>query len=169
MAGLMALSVTMAGSIVTASSATASSSDIVINELMYSELAPASSDFIELYNRGAAPVNISGWSFTSGIALDPASNADGAFPAGTIIPAGGYLVGAADPSAYQGTYGRAANFSFAGSGLSSNGEEVTLRTASATVDANAPVVDDVSYGVAAPWPTSPRGGGPSLELVDPRQ
>lgn len=163
----MAFSVAAAGSTVVASSASAAASDIVINELMYSELAPANSDFIELYNRGASAVDITGWAFTAGIALDPALNPDGAFPAGTTIPAGGYLVGAADPVAYQSTYGRAANFSISGSGLSSNGEQVTLRTASATVDANAPVVDDVTYGVAAPWPTSPRGAGPSLELIDP--
>ncbi|MES2706851.1 MAG: lamin tail domain-containing protein [Verrucomicrobiota bacterium] len=45
-------------------------------------------DWIELYNEGAAPVDLGGWHLT-----DNASNpAKWTFPAGTVIPAGGYRV-----------------------------------------------------------------------------
>src|SRR5262245_6228772 len=58
--------------------------DVVINEMM-TKSCPASCsagyapvdaayEFIELYNRGPDDIDVSGWAFTAGIALDPASN-----------------------------------------------------------------------------------------------
>ena len=66
--------------------------DIVINEIMYhhqptntgSSFAASDVEWIELYNRGAGPVNMSGWKFDDGIGYD--------FPAGTMLASGGYLV-----------------------------------------------------------------------------
>ena len=46
-------------------------------------------EFIELYNKGNSPVDVSAWSFSEGI--------DFYFPGGTIIPPKGYLVIAANP------------------------------------------------------------------------
>ena len=49
--------------------AEAAPTDVVINELMYGPASEIDGDeFLELYNRGAAPVDLSGWSF-SGITL----------------------------------------------------------------------------------------------------
>jgi hypothetical protein len=133
--------------------ASAAPTDVVISELMYHAVDPDPVEFIELANRGTDPVDLSGWSFSAGITL-PAS-----FPAGTAIPGGARLVGTPDPAAFQAQYGFAADFSFAGTSLSNGGEQVTL------VDASAAVVDSVTYDDAAPWPVSPDGAGPSLELI----
>ena len=68
--------------------------DVVINEIMYhpahaeQTVEPVGEEYIELLNTGVAPVSVSGWSFSNGITF--------AFPA-TTIPAGGFLVIAADP------------------------------------------------------------------------
>ena len=150
-------------------SAAADTGDIVINEMM-TKAGPSTDpafEFIELYNRGADPVDISGWAFSSGIALDPALyplNAAGTlrvFPAGTVVPGHAYFVGSSNTAVFTAVTSLTAEFSFAPSGLSSSGETVTL------VDGAGSTVDTVSYAAAAPWPSSPNGTGPSLELVDP--
>lgn len=72
------------------------------------------SDWIELYNNGDVAVDLSGWSLSD----DAADSAKWTFPAGTNIPAGGYLLVLADdpdvviPNA---TYLHA-NFKLGGSG-----------------------------------------------------
>ncbi|HXJ71210.1 MAG TPA: lamin tail domain-containing protein, partial [Candidatus Dormibacteraeota bacterium] len=63
--------------------------DIVINEIMYKPISGSNEDeYVELYNKGASPVNIGGWRFTAGISYK--------FPTNTILAAGGYLVVARD-------------------------------------------------------------------------
>ena len=54
-------------------------------------------EFIELHNPTGAAVDVSNWAFTSGT--------DYTFPAGTIIPAGGYVVVASNPALVQSAYG----------------------------------------------------------------
>ncbi|MDF2093915.1 lamin tail domain-containing protein [Knoellia sp. 3-2P3] len=133
--------------------ASAAPSDIVISELMYHAVDPDPLEFIELANRGSDPVDISGWSFGAGITL-PAP-----FPAGTVVPGGSRVVGAPDAAVFEQRYGFAPDFTFAGTSLSNGGEQVTL------VDDSSAVVDEVTYDDAAPWPVSPDGAGPSLELL----
>ena len=169
-AASVALATAVVGSIVMAAApAAAASSDVVINEMM-TKAGPATDpafEFIELYNRGVDPVDVSGWGFSAGIALDPTLyplNAAGTLrvlPAGTVIPAHSYFVGSSNPGVFSTVTGSSADFSFAPSGLSSSGETVTL------VDGAGATVDTVTYAAAAPWPSSPNGTGPSLELVDP--
>src|SRR5215210_3445448 len=71
--------------------------DVVINEILfrpgvgYPEITDR--EFIELYNADAAPANVSGWRFTRGVTFT--------FPANTTIPAGGYLVVAANLPSFQ--------------------------------------------------------------------
>lgn len=63
--------------------------DVVINEIMYAPLSSKEQDeYVELYNKGTNDVDLSHWRFVDGI--------DYLFPAGTQIPAGGYLVIARD-------------------------------------------------------------------------
>lgn len=126
---------------------------VIINEINYNPARnEIQSEFVELHNPTAAAVDLSGWSFTSGINYT--------FPAGTTIPAGGYVVVAEFPSVISGMYGVTAFGPWTG-GLSSDGEEIVLR------DATAARVDSVLYGTNAPWPVSPNGDGPSLELIHP--
>ncbi len=78
-----------------------------------------------------------------------------------MIPRGGYVVFTSHDTAFRALYGgdRFVGGQFPG-GLSSSGEQVQLLHGST-------VVDEVTYGSVAPWPTTPNGTGPSLELLDP--
>ncbi len=117
----------------------------------------AAYEFIELYNRGPDPIDISGWGFTSGIALDPPEHRHvpvRVFPASTIIQSHAYFVGSSNMTVFQNVSGQAADFSFAPSGLSSSGETVTL------VDAAGTVVESLLYAAASPWPSTPNGWAP---------
>ncbi len=130
--------------------------DVVINEIMYNpqESGTDSTEFIELYNTGATDVDISGWYFTQGI-VDT-------IPAGTTLPAGGFFVVCGNLNAMTAFYGISSNIQqwFSG-GLSNGGEDITIK------DASGVTVDSVNYDDYDPWPTSPDGNGPSLELTDP--
>lgn len=71
----------------------ANTGDVVINEIMYDDTASTDVEWIEVYNRTASAIDISGW-IVSDAATYPASGSEGAFylPAGTSIAANGYLV-----------------------------------------------------------------------------
>lgn len=127
--------------------------DVIINEIYYypdSDLQLE--EYVELYNRGASPVDVSGWSFTQGIQYS--------FPPGTNIAANGYLVIARDKSTVQKISQGVVLGNFMGR-LADTGEMVTLYTSKGAI------ADSVSYQDAPPWPTSPDGFGPSLERISP--
>src|SRR5215203_358248 len=88
---------------------------VVINEVMYH--APNDLDdleFVELHNTGAEAVNLAGWQFTKGIKFQ--------FPAGTSIPARGFVVLARNADRFREFYqfSPAATFN---EKLSNNGEK----------------------------------------------
>ena len=136
-----------------ASNVFAASNDIVINELMYN---PASGiddeEYLELYNRSSTDIDISGWCFTTGIAA--------CFPSSTIVPAGGYFLLSRNNTVTTATYGVGADAIYTGK-LDNGGEQLILK------DAALNTIIDFSYDDASPWPASPDGSGPSLELKDP--
>ncbi len=125
----------------------------IINEIDY---APTDStnpaEFIELHNPGDSALDLSGWKFDSGI--------DYVFPAGTALPAHGYLVISGQPAAFAARWGFTPLGPWAGK-LSNDGERVRLR------DAADAVADSVTYGAGFPWPTAARGEGSSMELINP--
>jgi len=126
---------------------------VVINEIMYH--APEDLEgvqFIELHNLGEAPVDISNWRITKGLRHQ--------FPAGTSIPADGYLVICKDAKLFQKYYEFEAAGVFAGS-LNRNGDQLELR------DAKDQVVDTIRYKAGAPWPSSADGCSSSLERICP--
>ena len=145
--------------------------DVVINEVMHH--APShdpGEEFVELYNRGDAAANLSGWRFDQGVTY--------AFGGGTIAP-GGYLVVAANPATFVAKYPGVSNVvgGWAG-GLSNSRESVRV------VDAAGNTVDRVDYADSGDWALRRRGavdhghqgwewiqaadgGGPSLELINP--
>ena len=140
--------------------------DIVINEIMYHPLGDDSSkEYIELYNRGAAPVDLTGWSFTRGIRFD--------FPDGTSIGAGQFLVVAQDPGLVASIHGLPAGIvigpeqdvdSLAAFGrLADSGERITLQ------DEMGRTADTVRYHDGGEWARWADGFGSSLELIDPMQ
>ena len=121
----------------------------VINEIMYRPGAgypeDTSLEFIELHNPGLADVDVEGWAITSGV--------DFTLPAGASIPAGGFLVVAADVAAFQAAHPSVTNVHgpwAAGSGLSDKGETITLSQPGATPGAWT-TVDSVSYADEGDW------------------
>jgi hypothetical protein len=125
---------------------------VVINEIHYDPAGVAAEEFIELINPGDSAVDISGWKLGGGVAFT--------FPGGTVIPAGGYRVVAADPATILANFSVTALGPFTGK-LSNLGERVELR------DAGLSLIDRVTYGVGFPWPTASNGGGSSMELMNP--
>ncbi|MGI9239769.1 MAG: lamin tail domain-containing protein, partial [Verrucomicrobiales bacterium] len=122
---------------------------IVINEIMYHQ-APTyedlaedihyqedTSEWIELYNRGSAAVDLSGWKLRDAIRYE--------FPPGTELGAGSFLV--------------VGNDEFSGT-LNNRGERIELR------DANGNTADQLEYREGGRWPALADGGGASLELID---
>jgi hypothetical protein len=126
---------------------------VKINEVHYNPARNTMrTEFVELYNPTPASVDLGGWRFDSGV--------DYIFPVGTTIAPGAYLVVASHPPTMAAFYGVTALGPWTG-GLDSLGEEIVLR------DAAGNRVDGVDYGISAPWPATPNGDGPTLELVHP--
>ena len=128
---------------------------VVINEIHYNP-SPAEGgyvrEFVELYNRAAEAVDLSGWSFCDGLEFT--------FPSGASIAAGGFALVCRDPSRFggvPGVYGP-----FAGQ-LSNSGERVTLVSSGVSPRQ----VDSVQYDDGWSWPKDADGTGLSLERRDP--
>src|SRR4051794_635093 len=84
--------------LVTGAPASAEPGGIVISELNYNAVSGLDTgDWVELTNTGTTPIDISGWSFTSGVS--------GILPPGSIVPGGGYYVVAKDATAFAATNG----------------------------------------------------------------
>lgn len=128
---------------------------VAISEIHYRPSSGGTSrEFVEIHNAGASSVDVSNWKF-EGI--------DFIFPFGTIVNPGSRMVIANNdnPSAFAAAYSSVIVLGhFAGS-LDNSDERISL------IDRQGRVVSSVHYSDKAPWPTSPDGGGPSLELIDP--
>ena len=117
---------------------------VVINEIHYH---PASEDvreeFIELHNTGGEAVSLAGWSLRRGVRFD--------FPKATV-PAGGYLVVAADADRFAAKHPGVQPFVAGWNGqLSNRGETVRL------ADADRKTVDSVTYADEGEWAIRQRG------------
>jgi hypothetical protein len=133
----------------------ASEKDVIINEIMYHpSLDLEDLQYVELFNRGDAPVDLSGWSFSKGIKYE--------FPKQTKLNGGEYLVVCRSTNMFAGNYGNkiAAIGDFSGK-LSHRGEKIELN------DAAGRVIDAVKYSDSDPWPTGPDGHSTSLERISP--
>ncbi|MDE0860572.1 MAG: lamin tail domain-containing protein [Akkermansiaceae bacterium] len=128
--------------------------DIVITELM---VDPPSGhrdgEFIELYNKGASSIDLSGWSFDQGV--------DFVFPAGTSLGSGRYLVVAANAALTSSAHGGADVIGQYDGELSNGGELLSLR------DSWGNLADEVHYHTGGTWPQLAGGLGSSMELRHP--
>ncbi|MBX2927287.1 MAG: lamin tail domain-containing protein [Saprospiraceae bacterium] len=125
---------------------------IVINEIMYNNPGVDDYEFIELFNAGDVPRNLDGYQFTTGITFT--------FPAITLAP-GEFVIIAIDSAAFRQAFGVPALQWNTGQALNNTGELITL------VNEINEIVDTVRYSASMmPWPTTPNGGGPSLQLCD---
>ncbi|MFP4069972.1 MAG: lamin tail domain-containing protein [Opitutales bacterium] len=138
---------------------------VVFNEIMYhpspryetTEGTPfqgSEAEWIELHNRGNSTVDLSGWVFTDGIQFE--------FPAGTTVPAGGFIVLARDPAALQAEHPGLSIVGPWDGNLSRAGERLVLE------DAAENPTDILHYHDGGDWHPRADGEGSSLELRDPR-
>ena len=109
--------------------------------------------WLELFNRGTNAADLTGWQLGHDI--------DYAFPPGTRLAAGGYLVVAKDVGFMEATY----------PGITVLGPFTNdLRHSSSHIQLLDPAgnpADEVRYYDSKPWPGYADGGGSSLELRDP--
>lgn len=134
------------------------SSDVVINEILYNAPEGADpGDWVELHNRTAAAVDLSGWAFR-----DSSSERHFTFPAGSRIEGGGYLVLCSDYFAFAAIHPEVTQvLGELGFSLDGSGETLEL------FDAGGLLVDRVTYDDADPWPEAADGRGASLALKNP--
>src|SRR5262249_33347690 len=133
----------------------AADTDIVINEIMYHPPAGRTNlQWVELYNRGNADINLSKWSFTKGIQFT--------FTDGTHLAAGGYLVVCRDTTAFASHYGQQIPVvgNFTGK-LSHKSERLEL------VNAQHQRIDSVKFSDQDGWPEAADGYSSSLERICP--
>ncbi len=129
--------------------------DIVINELFYHPEdeeydGNLQKEYVELYNRGNQPVDLSGWFFSDGI--------DFRFPQGTTIGGNNYLLVCKNTDQYPEIPNKIGNYMLQ---LSNGGEDVAL------TNPRGIVIDYVEYNDNPPWPVKPDGEGNSMELISP--
>ncbi len=132
---------------------------LVVSEIMYHPPAVSADDtddaaeFLELFNAGMTPVDLSGYQFDRGVRY--------LFPAGTTLGSKEYLVLAKNPPLH-GNLGPNTRLlgPFEGS-LSNAGERLRMR------DASGRDVIDFRYGTLGDWPAAPDGTGHSLIFPDP--
>jgi len=136
--------------------------DLVINEIMYNSSFTPDVEFIELYNPGPSSVNLSGWYL-----LDSNLGHPKCYLVGEL-GVDQYLLVAAENPIFTAQYPGVTNYNVndfdpngLGFGLGNGGDTVNL------FDGGDVLRDFVAYDDASPWPTSPDGTGPSLELINP--
>ena len=141
-------------------------SSVVINEIMYDPITGDDNDeYVELFNRTGAPVNLSGWRIEDGVSFT--------IPTNTIIAANGFLVIAENLTNLLTKYPQlnATNAMGNYSGTFKNsGERVALSMPDTTDGTNTIhiVVDELTFRTGGQWPVWARGGGSSLERRDAR-
>jgi hypothetical protein len=127
--------------------------EVVINEVFYNAPNELSSlQWLELYNTGSKPADLSGWVLDKGKGF--------VFPKGAALAAHGYLVLALDPAQFQRVYGAKALGPLL-KPLKRGGEKLAL------ADAKGQVVDAIQYKDKAPWPAAADGYSASLERICP--
>ncbi len=127
--------------------------DIIINEIHYN---PDGDDvpyeFLEIYNTTSTSLSLTGITFED----DDGHSVD---LTGTTIDGNGFVVIAQNDTTYS--YLTCPLISAGGYfGLSNGGNHLFIKDGTTTIDS-------VFYDDASPWPTSPDGDGPSLELKNP--
>ncbi len=161
----IAVSLVVLGTLLIGSPTAASAADgvVVINELHYHPTDDPDEtnnldddEFLELHNPGDTAVDLSGYTF--GPDGDPAIRLDQPL-SGTLEP-GAFAILAPAGADTLGRWGVSPIATYTGK-LANGGELIELLSGSGAV------VDSVDWDDASPWPGTPDGDGPSLELIDP--
>lgn len=129
---------------------------MIVSEIMYHPAARADGkdlEFVELFNTDPVSEDMTGFRISGDI--------DFVFPAGTILPGGGFLVVAKDPAAVRSVYGiNNVVGPYAGT-LSNDSGDVRVHNES---DAE---ILDARFSDAIEWPQGADGAGHSLALAQP--
>ncbi|MCB0746449.1 MAG: CotH kinase family protein [Ignavibacteriae bacterium] len=134
-----------------------SANDIVINEINYNSSNNFDTgDWVELYNKTDASIDISGWYFS-----DSDDNHKFIFPSETIVNSKEYLVLVENDSAFTNRFPEVNNY-LADLGFGFNGAGELLRL----FNQENQIVDSLTYDDIAPWPIEADGAGSTLELID---
>ncbi|KKK58201.1 hypothetical protein LCGC14_3046820, partial [marine sediment metagenome] len=110
-------------------------------------------EWIELYNRGAEPITLDGWTIQDAV--------DFTFPGGTSLAPGEFLVVAKDAATLATQYPDATIVGNFSRNLSNRHDRIVL------VDSSGNPADEVHYYDGGRWAEYADGGGSSLELRDP--
>ncbi|MEM7386119.1 MAG: lamin tail domain-containing protein, partial [Verrucomicrobiota bacterium] len=117
------------------------------------EFAERDEEWIEIYNRGSEPVDLSGWELSDGVRFT--------FPEGTNLAPDSYLLIAEDEDALREKY---PDINIVGQwrgSLSNSGERLLLE------ESRGNPADEIRYYDGGRWPRYADGGGSTLELLDP--
>ena len=125
---------------------------LVISEIMYHPTNSALA-FVELFNSRGEPQDMSGYQLGGSI--------DYTFPAGTLLPGGGFLAVAKSPPDLQSAYGIAGVLGPYSGSLPHGSGKVTLMNQAGAV------LLEVNYSDQPPWPIAADGAGHSLVLARP--
>ena len=125
---------------------------ITFVEILYHPAGGEDLEWLELYNPMVLDMDLSGWSLSDGVTHT--------FDEGTVLPAGGFLVVAADPALLEEETGFADALGPYDGRLSNSGERVDLYSNGGRL------IDTVAYGEDDPWPVQADGSGLSLAKID---
>ncbi|HEX2748019.1 MAG TPA: lamin tail domain-containing protein [Verrucomicrobiales bacterium] len=117
-------------------------------------LRNSDNQWLEVANRSASPVDLSGWDFGDGI--------DFTFAQGTTLAAGEHACIVRDAALFSAAYPAARMLGVWNGSLSRSGEHLVLR------DARKNPVDEIRFYDSGQWPEFADGGGSSMELRDLR-
>ena len=131
---------------------------LIFSEINYNAAPDADAgDWIEIMNTAAVSKDLSGWIFSDNLDTHRFT-----IPAGTVLPATGYLVLYEDSIAFKSRFPNVTNatgpFNF---GLSGGGEAIRL------FDAAGRLYHSVVYDDVSPWPSGAAGNGYTLQIIDP--
>jgi len=122
---------------------------VIFNEIHYDSVPKTDlAEFVELYNPGAEPIDISGWVIEGGI--------DYLIPSDTTLAPESYLIIAQEPDKVRQKYALSADILILGSyegRLSTQGEQLTLR------NHKGDEINQLDYTMGFPWPTVNVGAG----------
>lgn len=126
---------------------------VAINEILHRPSTPGT-EFVELFNYSTAnSVDLGGWVLTG---------YDYLFPAGTVLPPGGFICVARDMAKFSAAFGTGVRVvGNAGLSLPPDGGVIRL--------VGGEITDETRFSLAPPWPTPAATQGASLQLVDVRE
>ncbi len=132
---------------------------VIINEIWYHPPA-GYAEMIELRNITGTAANIGGWRL-DGFGIT--------FPAGTQVPANGFLLAVADdPAAFRARHNVPAAVQILGpvtGTLDDGGEPLALSRPSTATAGAFVAMESVRYNDKSPWPISADGNGPALQRI----